>query len=156
MRKKVNWKVLLASLIIVYIVAFLGSLFTAPNTSTDWYQSIRPSITPPNWVFPIAWNFLFFLITLSLYFSWVSSNKKQKVKIAWVFAINFVLNILWSVLFFGLKNVKLAFVEIIILWISILSMILVTRKINKKASYLLWPYLIWVSFATILNFLSAF
>ncbi len=154
MKKRINWKILILSLVIVYLVAFIGSLFTAPVTDSDWYDSIRPSITPPNWVFPVVWNFLFFLIALSLYFSWINANKEYKQKIGIVFGINFILNIFWSVLYFGLKNPFYAFIEIIILGLSILLMIFITYKVDKKASYLLVPYFLWVSFASILNYLS--
>jgi len=157
MKTKVNWKVLIISLIIVYAVAFTGSLFTSPVTSSDWYESIRPALTPPNWVFPVVWNFLFFLIAISLYLSWTNSKKKgDKNKIAIVFGINLALNIFWSVLYFGLKNPTLAFFELILLWISIFLMIKTSFKINKTSAYLLVPYIIWVSFAGILNYLSAF
>ncbi|MBU1129068.1 MAG: tryptophan-rich sensory protein [Nanoarchaeota archaeon] len=155
-KSKTNWKVLILCLIIVYLVALIGSIFTSPNTSTDWYNSVRPSITPPNWVFPIVWNILFFLIACSLYLAWINSKNKDKPKLIWVFGINFFLNILWSVLYFGLKNPLLSFFELILLEASIVGMILITKKISKKASYFLWPYLIWVAFAGILNFLSAF
>ena len=147
---------MILSLVIVYLVAFLGSLFTSPVTDSQWYESIKPAITPPNWVFPIVWNILFFLIALSLYLSWTNSKKKDKKKIITAFSINFILNIFWSVLYFGLKNPLLSFFELILLWISILAMILVTYNINKTSSYLLWPYLAWVSFAGVLNYLSAF
>lgn len=155
MRKKKNWKVLIVSLVIVYAVAFIGSFFTSPATDTSWYESIKPSITPPNWVFPIVWNVLFFLIGLSLYFSWINAKKKNvKKKIVIVFAINFALNILWSALYFGLKNPSASFIEIIFLELSIMSTIYVTYKIERKAAYLLVPYLVWVSFAAVLNYLS--
>jgi len=149
---KINWKVLIVSLVVVYSVAFLGTLFTSGNTQGEWYESIKPSITPPSWVFPIVWNILFLLIALSLYFAWIK-NKKHK-EIALVFGINFFLNILWSYFYFYLKNPFLAFIEIIILELSIVGMILITYKINKKSAYLLLPYLVWVGFATILNYLS--
>lgn len=154
MMKKINWKVLIISLLIVYGIALIGGLFTSGNTSGEWYESIKPSITPPNWVFPIVWNILFFLIALSLYFAWINAKKKDKKNIIIVFGINFLLNILWSVLYFGLKTPLYAFIEILIFWISIISMIYVTYKIDKKAAYLLIPYLLWVSFAIILNYLS--
>lgn len=156
MKKKVNVKVLVLSLFIVYAVAFVGSLFTSPNTGIDWYESIKPSITPPNWVFLVVWNILFFLIALSLYFSWTSAKKKEKSKVAWVFATNLILNILWSAIFFGLRKPTFAFVELLLLWISIILMISTTHKINKLSSYLLWPYLLWVTFAGVLNFMIAF
>jgi tryptophan-rich sensory protein len=157
MKRKVNFKVLILSLVIVYSVALIGSLFTSPVTKTDWYDSIRPSITPPSIVFPIVWNILFLLIALSLYVIITSKkNEKFKKKAYIIFGVNFFLNILWSVLFFGLKNPFLAFFEIILLWISILVMIIYSYKINKNSSYLLVPYILWVSFAIVLNALSAF
>jgi len=147
-------KVLIISLIVVFIVAFLGSLLTG-NVKSDWYQAIKPNITPPSFVFPIAWSILFFLIALSLCFSYINAKTKiDKGNIGAVFAANFLVNIAWSLLFFYLKNPAAAFVDIIILWVSILLMIFVTRKTSKLASWLLVPYLLWVSFAVILNFLS--
>jgi translocator protein len=153
-QNKINWKVLIVSLVIVYAVAFLGSLFTSNAVKSDWYQSVKPTITPPNYIFPIVWTILFFLIALSLYFAWLNSNKKQKNKTALFYGINFVLNILWSVFYFGMKNPLVAFIVILLLWVSILSLIIFSKKINKKSSYLLIPYLLWVSFAIVLNYLS--
>lgn len=154
MVKRINWKVLIVSFVIVYLVAFIGSSFTSPVTSSAWYESIKPSITPPNWVFPIVWNILFFLIAISLYIAWRNADKSQKNLVAWVFGVNFFLNIIWSVIYFGLKNPLIAFFELIFLLISILIMILVTCRIKKSSSYLLIPYFLWVSFAGILNYLS--
>jgi len=153
---KKNWKVLAVSLLIVYIVAFAGSFFTSKNANTSWYSSVRNSLTPPNFVFMIMWNVLFFLIALSLYFAWIKSKKKQKIKISWVFGINFLLNIIWCILFFGIKKTNLAFFELIVLWLSILLMIFITWGINKKSAWLLVPYALWVGFAGILNYLIAF
>lgn len=154
--KKIRWKVLIISFVIVFLIAFAGSLFTSPNTSTEWYQSIKPQITPPNYVFPIVWNILFALIAISLYISWTNSNKKQKSKIILAFGINLALNLIWSIIFFGLKNPQLAFAEIILFWFSIIAMLAATYKINKSSSYLLIPYLLWVTFASYLNYLMAF
>jgi len=150
-----KWLVFVVSLVIVYGIAFIGNLFTSSAVQSSWYQQIRPSITPPNYVFPIVWNILFFLIGLSLAFSWINSkNKKQRKIVAFAFGFNLFLNVLWSVLYFGLKNPTWAFVDIILILFSIIWMILVVRKINKKATWMLVPYLLWVSFASILNFLS--
>ncbi|MGY4884922.1 MAG: TspO/MBR family protein [Nanobdellota archaeon] len=144
-------------LIVFLIVGGIGSIFTSNNTNTEWYSSIKPSITPPNWVFPVVWNILFLLITFSLYFAWTSSrDKQQKTQVVLLFGINFILNIWWSVLFFGLKLLQLAFVEVIIFWFSILALIIGTTKINKKSAWLLIPYLLWVAFASILTYLAAF
>ena len=155
-KNKINWKLLIICIIIVYAVAFMGSLFTSGNTNTDWYQSIKPKITPPSYIFPIVWNILFFLISLSLYFSWKDSNKKQKNNLAILFGINFLLNILWSIIFFEMKLPIISFFELILLWISTLLLIISTNKINKLASFLLYPYILWLTFAGILNFIIAF
>lgn len=151
----INWKVLIISFMIVYLVAGLGSIFTSQNTKSDWYESIKPAITPPNIVFPIAWSILFFLIALSLYFCWINSkNKNKKNAIIIVFGVNFVLNIIWSILYFGMKNPGLAFFDIILLLASIVSMLLLSWKISKTSFWLLMPYFTWVCFASILNYLS--
>ena len=159
MKKKkwnVKWKVLAGSLAVVYLMAFIGSLATTQGVATGWYESIKPRITPPNWVFPVVWNILFFLIGLSLYFAWINSKKKDRWKIDLVFGINLFLNVLWSFLFFGLRNPAGSFYELILLWFSIAFMIYVVGKVDKLAGWLLVPYLVWVSFAGVLNWLMVF
>lgn len=154
MKKRRNLKVLLICIAIVYLAACVGSIFTSISINSGSYESVKPSIAPPSWVFPIVWNILFFMIALSLYFSWVKAKKKNKKKVALVFGINLILNVFWSILFFGLLSPLYAFIEIFALWISIISMIYVTYKIYKKAAYLLIPYFLWVSFAIVLNYFS--
>jgi len=155
MKNSRRFYVFVACLVITYLVAGLGSIFTSGGTQSDWYKEVKPSITPPNWVFPIVWNILFFLIALSLYFSWINvKNRVQKREVVGVFAINFIFNILWSTFYFGMQNPLLAFVDILLLIISIFYMMRITYKINNLASWLLLPYLLWVCFASILNFLS--
>ena len=150
---KINYKILIISIISVFLIGFLGSLFTAPNTGTDWYQSIKPDLTPPSFVFPIVWNILFLFISISLYLSLINSNKNKRKKIIYLFGINLLLNLLWSVIFFGLKMPILSFIELILLLISTGILIFHTKKINRAASCLLIPYFIWLVFAGILNFL---
>jgi len=154
-KKRIDWKVLIVSIVVVYVVAFVGGLFTSSAVNSEWYNSIKPAVTPPNWVFPVVWNVLFFLIALSLYFSWVNSKTVNiKKNVAIVFGVNFFLNVFWSVLYFGLKSPSYAFIEIFFLWASIVSMIYTTYRIDRKSAYLLVPYLLWVSFAVVLNYLS--
>lgn len=155
-KRLINWKVLIVSLVVVYAIAFLGSIFTSPVTDSEWYGQIKPAITPPSYVFPIVWNVLFFFIALSLYFAWINSDKDSKIKLMYVFAINLLLNLLWSVLFFGLKNPVFAFYDLIGLWFSIMVMIIIVFKINKISGYLLIPYFLWVSFVGVLNYLMVF
>jgi len=149
-------RVLVVCLIIVIIVAFIGSIFSSPTVNSQWYNSIKPSITPPNYVFPVVWSLLFFMIALSMYFAWIKADKRQKREIMFIFGLNFLLNILWSILFFGMKNPMLAYFDLIILWLSIILMITATYKIDRRSAYLLMPYLLWVSFAGLINYLAAF
>ncbi len=154
MKNQINWKILFASVIIVFFIAFLGSFFTTPQVDTEWYQSIKPEITPPSYVFPIVWNILFLMIAVSLYLSWINSSEVLKKKVAFAFGLNLFLNFLWSFFYFGLMNPALAFFDLIALWFSIILLITITYKIKKIASYLLIPYFLWVSFAGVLNYLS--
>ncbi|MEK6859244.1 MAG: TspO/MBR family protein [Nanoarchaeota archaeon] len=147
---KVRWKLFIACLIIVFVVAGIGSAYTQIDS---WYESVKPSITPPNWVFPVVWTVLFYFIAVSMYYNWLGANKRKKSKLIWYYGINFFLNILWSILFFTLHKPAYAFFEIILLLISIAHLIVFSWKIKKEASYFLIPYLIWVGFASILNYL---
>ncbi len=151
MEKRINWKVLIVSFLIVFGIAFVGSLFTSKNTESSWYLENKPSFTPPNFLFPIVWSLLYFLIALSLYFSWTKSKKKDKIKIITAFGINLVANALWSYLFFVAKNPLFAFFDLLIIFSTIIWMIFITKKIDKKAGIILIPYLLWVCFAGILN-----
>ena len=127
-------------------VGILGSFFTNPNISS-WYQYLnKPSFSPPNWLFAPVWTILYILMGISVSLIW---QKKKPIKL---FFIHLFLNFLWSVIFFGLRSPMFAFFEITILWILIFTLIKNYWKINKTASILLWPYLAWVSFASILNF----
>lgn len=154
MKKKFNAMALIVAFLASYGAAFIGSLFTAPAVKSDWYATIKPSITPPDFVFPIVWNILFFLIALSLFISWTHASKKARKAIAWAFAANLVLNVLWSAVFFWLRNPLLALIEIFFLLASIMIMMYIVYKINALSAYLLLPYLLWVCFAIVLNVIA--
>ena len=147
---KIKWPLLLLSIAAVIITAGIGSLFTDTGS---WYQSVKPAITPPNIVFPIVWTTLFILIAISLYFALSSSKQKLRTRIFSVYCINFILNILWSLFFFTLKSPIVAFIDLVLLWLSILFLLLIAWKKSKIAYYTLLPYIAWVSFAGILNVL---
>jgi len=153
--KSKKWLVFVASFIVVFGIAYIGSIFTSSAVQSSWYQEIKPSLTPPNYVFPIVWNILFFLIALALAFCWIKSkSRREKRSVLLAFGINLILNALWSVLYFGLRQPLGAFLDILLMIISIIYMIRITRKIDIKSAWMLVPYLLWVSFASILNFLS--
>lgn len=124
----------------------IGSIFTF-NSVTTWYITLhKPFFNPPSWIFGPVWTILYLLMGFSLYLVWGT----KKISLKW-FWIQLVLNSLWSILFFGLKNPMLAFLEIMLLWITIVLTIRSFWKYNKTAAWLLLPYLLWVTFASVLN-----
>ena len=124
----------------------VGSVFTLDSLQT-WYPTlVKPFFNPPGWIFGPVWTTLYLLMGISLYFVW----GKKKTDLKW-FWIQLMLNSIWSVAFFGFKNPIIAFIIIIFLLISIFQTIKAFAKINKASAYLLYPYLAWVSFASILN-----
>lgn len=131
----------------------VGSFFTTPSINS-WYATLaKPSFNPPNWIFGPVWTFLFFLMGISLFLIWNERSKGKNIQTAVLFFFQQLsLNILWSALFFGLHNPFLAFMEITVLWLSILMTISYFAKIKKTAAWLLVPYILWVSFAAFLNF----
>jgi len=149
--KKKEVITLILCFVAVFLVAFLGSRITITDS---WYDSVKPSITPPSFVFPIVWTILFILLALSMFLSLTNANKKEKRMLYVFFGANLILNFLWSFFYFGLHNVLFAFVDLILLWITILILVILTWKINRIASWMIVPYLVWVSFAGVLNWLS--
>jgi len=139
------------SILVCQIAGLIGSFFTSPVIFT-WYENIeKPNFNPPNWIFAPVWTILFILMGISLYLIWSNGLKNKKTAI-FIFSVQLILNILWSLLFFGLQVPLYAFIEIIILWLAILLTIISFYKVSKIAGLLLLPYIFWVSFATILNF----
>jgi len=147
--KKTDWFKLILSIIICQLAGVIGAIFTAKSVGT-WFLTLnKPSFNPPAWVFAPVWTSLYLLMGIALFLIW--KNKKTGFAVQ-VFIIQLILNTLWSFLFFGLRNIQYAFIEIILLWVSILICIILFYRVSKIASYLLIPYIIWVSFASALNY----
>ncbi|MFH2021964.1 MAG: TspO/MBR family protein [Patescibacteria group bacterium] len=144
---------LIISIIICQLAGGIGALFTTSAIPT-WYKTLnKPVFSPPNWLFGPVWTLLYALMGISAYLIYQEGIGKKEVRAALViFGGQLVLNALWSILFFGLKNPLLAFGEIILLWLFIILTIIKFYALNRTAAYLLLPYLFWVSFASILNF----
>ncbi|MDD5606353.1 MAG: tryptophan-rich sensory protein [Candidatus Pacebacteria bacterium] len=139
---------LIVSIFHPLIIGFIGSLFTASSLN-NWYLYLnKPSFNPPNWIFGPAWTLLYLLMGLAFYFIWKKGYCK---KCFYIYFIQLFLNFLWSFLFFTLQNPLLAFLNIIVLWLAILLCIIWFYKVSKIAAYLFIPYILWVSFASILN-----
>ena len=150
---KLNIIKLIVAIIICEIIGSIGTIFTTPNIST-WYATLtKPFFSPPNFLFAPVWTLLFALMGIALYLIWLNKKDLLKRKIAIMFfIIQFAFNVLWSYLFFGLRNPFFGFVGILLLWIMIIATIITFYRVDKKAAYLLIPYILWVSFAMILNY----
>jgi translocator protein len=143
---------LFLAIITCEVVGILGSIFTFPAITT-WYQTLnKPFFSPPNYVFGPIWTTLYALMGISIFLILEKKIKsKQKNNLIYLFSLQLFLNFLWSIIFFGLHLPLLAFLEIVLLWGSILILIIKFWKVSKPASYLLMPYLLWVSIASVLN-----
>lgn len=135
--------------LLVIVVASVGAMFK-PGI---WYESlVKPAWTPPNWIFPIAWAILYLMIALSGWLAWRTAGFTT-AGFAFVFYfLQLLFNAAWSWLFFGLQRMELAFIDIVLLWLTIVANIITFHSIHPLASYLLIPYLAWVSYAAALNF----
>ena len=143
---------LVASVILCQLAGFWGSLFTTPAIPT-WYATLKkPFFTPPHWIFGPVWISLFILMGISLFYVWRRPDHPEFKKALIFFFVQLILNVLWSLAFFGLRLPLLGLVDSILLWMAILLTIQHFSKVSKFAGALLLPYLIWVSFATLLNF----
>jgi translocator protein len=129
----------------------IAGIFTA-KAVPEWYASLnRPSFSPPNWVFGPIWTVLYILLGISLFLIWKLDPGKERNRAIFIFLLQMLLNFGWSFLFFHFKMVGVALVEIMVLWMSILLMLFHFYKIDRMAAYINIPYLLWVTFATILN-----
>ena len=140
------------SLVITLAIGFVASLVTRPQIAV-WYVTLKkPSFNPPNWAFPVAWTILYILIAISAYLVWKQRNRAMTYRTtAIIYFIQLLLNFCWSIIFFGMHEVLGALIIIGLLWISIIFNINYFGKFSKAAAWLFVPYLLWVSFAGLLN-----
>jgi benzodiazapine receptor len=143
---------LAASVVLCMLAGFIGSIFTTPKIG-GWYAGIiKPSFNPPNWLFGPVWTALYVMMAIALYLVWRKGLAAKGVKVALaVFLIQLALNTLWSYAFFGAQSPLAGLVVIVALWSMIAASIAAFAPISRAAAALLVPYILWVSFASILN-----
>lgn len=142
---------LLVSLLFTVGVGSLGGVFTVAEIPT-WYASLnKPSFNPPNAIFAPMWTTIYILMGISFYLIWKLPASQEKTKGIILFFIQFTLNFFWSFIFFNQHQIDAAMIEILIMWLFILLTIIQFRKMSKLAAWLLVPYILWVSFASLLN-----
>lgn len=152
-RTVIDYKKLLFSIWLTLFIGFAGSYFTMSSIDS-WYSTLnKPFFNPPNWIFWPVWTTLYIMIGISFYIVWGKNfwKKKYRTFTKNIYFIQLFLNFTWSIAFFYIQSPILWLINIIILWVIILINIKYFYKVNKIAWYLLIPYILWVSFASILN-----
>jgi tryptophan-rich sensory protein len=145
---------LVVSLALPFLAGMIGSLFTMPSILT-WYAGLhKPFFNPPNWIFGPVWTILYVMMGIAVFLIWEKRRAQTKtVDLALgLFALQLLLNTSWSIVFFGWHQIGLGLVNIVLLWLAILLCIIRFYPISRLAAWLLGPYIVWVSFAAVLNF----
>ena len=144
---------LIIAIVVSELAGGIGSLFTISAIPT-WYAGLaKPALNPPSWIFGPVWTTLYLLMGIAAFLIWNKGwGRKDVRKALYVFMIQLVLNALWSIIFFGLHSPLWALVCIIAMWLAIIWTMALFYKISKPAMWLLLPYILWVSFASYLNF----
>jgi benzodiazapine receptor len=134
-----------------FAVAGLGALATTPKIPT-WYATlVKPTFTPPNWVFPVAWNILYALMALALFRLWQSPAGRARSWAVALFLLQLAVNLSWSWVFFGAQSIKGGLAVILLLDLLVLLTIRVASGVDRVAAALLLPYFLWIGYATALN-----
>ena len=135
--------------IITFSASFIGGLVTI-TLKEPWYsQLIKSNLNPPDWVFAPVWTTLYLMMTLAIWFFWHSKNKDMNT--IYIYLIHIVFNTTWSIVFFGLHQIFLALIVLIILIAFIVTLIIRFKRVNFVSYYLMIPYLLWCCFALFLN-----
>ena len=141
-----SWGKLVGAIALCEGAGIIGSLFTVSSIQ-NWYAFLnKPSFSPPNYLFGPVWTILYVLMGIAFY---LVRKNKFAVKL---FLVHLFFNAVWSIIFFGLHDIALGLVDILVMWGMIIAMILKFYPIKKTASYLLLPYIMWVTLATVLNY----
>lgn len=138
-------------LVLTFAAAAVGSYFTASSVG-DWYRTLsRPPWTPPSWVFGPVWTVLYALMAVAAWLVWRQQGWAGARVALGLYLLQLALNVGWSLVFFGLRLPGAAAAEIVVLWLAIVATMAAFWRRSPAAGWLLLPYLLWVSFATALN-----
>jgi translocator protein len=145
--------ILLAFIVLCEAAGLIGTVFTI-NSIPTWYAAlIKPSFNPPAWLFAPVWTVLYLLMGVSAYLIYEKGIKNRDVRVAlYIFAVQLVLNVLWTAAFFGLRSITLGLVAIILLWCAIAVATIAFYRIRRSAGWIMLPYILWVTIAMVLNY----
>ena len=151
MNMKIRWKPFLISLGIPLAIGGLSAFLT--NDSMKEFQQLnQPPLSPPGWLFPVVWSILFVLMGIASYLVCTSDVPRRDRRTAlWLYGVQLGVNFFWSIFFFNLGLYLFSFLWLLFLWVLLLALWLLFRRISKPAGWLLVPYLLWVTFAGYLN-----
>ncbi len=151
MFKEIKWITLLACVALPVVIGSLSGLANVDSIN-GWYSTLnKPSFNPPNYLFGPVWTLLYFLMGISLYLVLQTPKSDVRNTALILFAIQLLLNFSWSFIFFYFQSPFAALIIILLMWVSILTMIIYYFRLSHSAAYLQIPYILWVSFATVLN-----
>ncbi len=146
-----DWFALAGFVAVCFAAAGLGVWLTG-SAVTSWYQTLnKPSWNPLDWLFGPVWSVLYLMMAVAAWIVWQRLGWQRGAVPLILFAVQLVLNVAWSGLFFGLRSPAAALFEIVLLWGAILATLLSFWRVSRGAGWLMVPYLLWVSFASILN-----
>ena len=144
---------LILSILIPLGIGLLSGYLTSEGVNGWYVTAVKPPFNPPNWLFAPVWTVLYITIGVALYFVWKTDTRTRWKQYAIAaFAVQMVLNFCWSFIFFKLEEPGWALLEIIALWLSIVWMIVSFTRVSPVTGWILAPYLLWVSFAVLLNY----
>jgi tryptophan-rich sensory protein len=148
---KKNWQTLMPFLTICLAIELIGAWATHQSLKT-WYQTlIKVSWNPPAWVFAPVWTFLYILIAVAGWLIWEAPYSKKRTVSLVLYGVQLILNVAWPLLFFWSKNPSLALIDLVFLWVVIVLTLLYFWRVNRLAACLMFPYLLWTTFAITLN-----
>ncbi len=134
---------------ITFAASIVGSISTI-NYKDPWYSLLnKPSFNPPDWIFGPVWTILYLMMAIAIWFFWHSKNRDKNT--LYIYITHLILNTTWSIVFFVFHNMVLALLVLIFLIGMIINLILRFKRVNIISSYLMIPYLLWCSFALVLN-----
>lgn len=144
---------LLVAIVLPLLAGFVGSWYTMPAIDS-WYRLLEmPTFAPPDYVFGPVWTTLYIMMGVAAYLVWKNGLSSGRVRMALlIFLLQLTLNSAWSIFFFGLQSPQSALLIIGALWLSIVLNIVAFARVSRTAAWLLVPYLLWVSFASYLNY----
>jgi len=152
-KSPINWYSLISWILLCESAGIIGSLFTMSSIPTWYVGLVKPSFSPPNWIFGPVWITLYALMGIAAYrISHLGLRKPAVRNAVFLFLAHLLINTIWSIIFFGGQNIPLGFANIGALWVMIIILTLKFDALDSVSAYLMLPYLAWVSFATVLNY----